>query len=285
MQKKSKIINEPPEVSKTANSEEYAIIVDNIWKTYKIPIERHYKLHQQITSLITRRNRGYRYIEVFKGISFKVRKGETLGIIGDNGTGKTTLLKILAGIIFPDKGVVDVRGKILPIIGLGVGFDYSFKAEENIFLYGTLLGLPHQQIKEKIPEIFEFSGLNEFRGMKFRNYSSGMKLRLAFAVAIQCDPDIFLFDEVIAVGDQNFKEKCFEKIDNYIQRKKTIVLVSHGLFMIKKICKHAIWLNEGKIASYGKSEKVIEDYKEYGNKKGKLPVKKEKSVAIEKIKG
>ena len=246
----------------------YSIIVENIWKTFKIPLERRNKLHDQITSFILRRNRGYNYLRVFEGISFKVQRGETVGIIGDNGCGKSTLLKMLSKIIYPDEGNIYIRGKVASFIELGVGFDYNLTAEENVFLYGAILGVSRKLIKKDLMDIYEFADLTKFRFMKLRNYSSGMILRLAFSTAMQMNPDILLIDEILAVGDQDFQKKCYNKIDEYIKKKKTIIFVSHALETVKKFCENTIWLKNGKIAAYGKSENVIKDYLKYVNEKG-----------------
>ncbi len=267
MQKKFENISEISTLDRNNEPDKYSIIAENIWKTFKIPLERRYKLHEQIASLILRKNRGYNLLRIFEGISFKVQRGETIGIIGDNGSGKSTLLKILSKIIYPDKGSIEVKGRVASFIELGVGFDFNLTAEENIFLYGAILGVSRTQIKNHLVDIFEFAELTKFRFMKLRNYSSGMILRLAFSTAMQMDPDILLLDEIIAVGDQDFQKKCFAKIVEFTKNKKTIVLVSHALETIKKICVNAMWLKDGKIAAYGKCEDVVKEYLNYVNAK------------------
>jgi len=267
LQKKFEDTHEINTGERAVGSENYAIIAENIWKTFKIPVERRYKLHQIVSSFILRKNRGYHYLKVLEGISFKIRKGEVFGIIGENGCGKSTLLKILARIIYPDDGVLKIGGKVASFIELGVGFDFEFTAEENIYLYGAILGLPKKTIRQKMAEIYEFAELEKFRYMKLRNFSSGMILRLAFATAIQMDPDILLIDEVLAVGDKDFQEKCLDKINEYVQNKKTIVFVSHDLGMVKKVANNVMWVNKGKIASFGRSDKVIRAYADYMAKK------------------
>ena len=254
----------------------YSIIVNDVWKTYRIPIDRHNKLREYVTNFLLRRNRGFTRLELFEGISFKVQEGETLGIMGENGSGKSTLLKLLARIIYPDKGVVSVSGKVSAFIELGAGFDMDFTAEENIFLYGAIMGLSRKKIKEKLSDIYEFAELEQFRLMKLRNFSTGMILRLAFATAIQMEPDILLIDEVISVGDEDFQKKCFEKMFEFKKNKKTIIYVSHALNTVKKICDNAMWLKEGKIASYGEVKDVVHDYEEYMQTKTKLRLEKEK---------
>jgi len=243
------------------------IIVEDLWKTYKIPVVRQFKLHEYLSSIILRKNRGYIKLPIFEGISFRVKEGESLGIIGDNGSGKSTLLKILARIIYPDKGHIQVKGRIAPFIELGAGFDYDYTAVENIFLYGAIMGLSRNYITKVLPDIFEFAELEKFRLMKLRNFSTGMMLRLAFATAIQMNSDILLIDEVLAVGDKDFQKKCINKIFEYKQKKKTIMFVSHALSKVQEICDNSLWLKKGEIASYGKSEKVIKDYEDYIDEK------------------
>ena len=266
MQKKFKIAAENTQLKNIENKEEYPIIVENIWKSFRVPIDRRFRLHKQLTNFILRK-KTHNSLSVLKGISFNVRKGEILGIIGENGSGKSTLLKLIARIIYPDEGRIEVNGNIASFIELGVGFDFDLTAEENIFLYGAIIGLPREYIKKNIRDIYEFAELEKFRYMKLRNFSSGMVLRLAFSTAIQLDPEILLLDEVLAVGDLDFQKKCFEKMEDLMKRKKTIIYVSHDLATVKKICDSVMWLHSGKIASYGESEKVIKDYLDYMNKK------------------
>jgi len=251
------------------NINDFSIIGEDIWKSFKVPTERLLRLHEKLWNLIRRKNIDTNYLSVLKGVNFKVRKGETLGIIGDNGSGKSTLLKILAKIIYPDKGNVHVKGKVASFIELGVGFDPDLTAEDNVYLYGSVLGLSRTKIKHNLMQIYDFAELEKFRHMRLRNFSSGMILRLAFSTAMQVEPEVLLLDEVLAVGDQDFQKKCMNKIYEFVQNKKTIVFVSHDLRTVQKICENALWLNKGIIASYGKSEKVIQDYMDYVNKNAK----------------
>lgn len=236
-----------------------AIIVDNISKYYKIPHEKKRTIYENIIGIF---NGDHNYEEfcAIRKVSFTIKHGDTIGIIGENGSGKSTLLKIIAGVLYPDSGTVRVNGKIAPFLELGVGFHPELTARENVFLYGAIMGLSKKNIKEKYDYIFDFAELKKFENMKLRNFSSGMYMRLAFSTAIATNPDIFLIDEVLAVGDEAFQKKCIDKFEEFKKDEKTIVLVSHALDSVKNICKRCILLNKGKILSEGDSEKVINDY-------------------------
>ena len=195
-----------------------------------------------------------------KNISLTLKKGEALGIIGENGSGKTTLLKIIAGILKPTSGVIDVKGKIMPFIDLGAGLQPELTGRENIFLYGTLLGLQRDEIKRKLNTIIEFSGLKKFIDAKLKTYSTGMQMRLVFSTAMMNNPDILLIDEVIAVGDESFQKKSFNKIKDLRNNGKTIVFVSHSMEQIRTVCDKAIFLKEGEIKANGLPDDVIHTY-------------------------
>jgi len=182
-------------------------------------------------------------------------------VIGPNGSGKSTLLKILAGVLYPDRGTVRMNGKIAPFLELGVGFHPDLTAEENIYLYGAIMGLTKRMVASKYEEILDFAELKRFENMKLKNFSSGMAVRLAFSTAIQTNPDILLVDEVLAVGDESFQRKCSGKIDEIRREGKTILLVSHDLGMVQKLCERGILLKDGRILSSGSSDKIVEDYK------------------------
>lgn len=236
-----------------------AIIVENVSKHFKIPHEKKRTVFENIIGIFKGKN-GYEEFWALRDVTFTVKRGDTIGIIGENGSGKSTLLKIIAGVLYPDSGKIKVNGNIAPFLELGVGFQPELTARDNVYLYGAIMGISKKEITKRYDEIFDFAELKRFENMKLKNLSSGMMMRLAFSTAVYTDPDIFLIDEVLAVGDETFQKKCFEKFDEFKKYGKTIVLVSHTLSSIKKICKKAILLNNGKIVSEGECDKVIDDY-------------------------
>jgi len=219
-------------------------------------VSKSFRLEHDETKLKDR----FENFSALKTISFSLKKGEALGIIGENGSGKTTLLKIIAGILRPTSGTVNIKGKIMPFIELGAGLQPELTGRENIFLYGTLLGIPREEIKKKINTIIEFSGLKKFIDAKLRTYSTGMQMRLVFSTAMINNPDVLLIDEVIAVGDESFQKKSFNKINNLKNQGKTIVFVSHSMEQIKAVCDKAIFLKDGKIEAMGYPDNVILSY-------------------------
>ena len=195
-----------------------------------------------------------------KNISFEVSSGETVGIIGKNGAGKSTILGLLAGVLKPSSGQVTVDGRIAPLLELGAGFHTELSGRENILLNGILLGMLKREVEEKIDSIIEFSELEKFIDQPIRTYSSGMLARLGFSVAVHCEPDILLLDEVLSVGDQDFQKKCIEKMLGFKRSGKTIVFVSHSEKQIEQICDRLIWIDHGQIHSAGETETIISDY-------------------------
>ena len=195
-----------------------------------------------------------------KNISFEVSAGETVGIIGKNGAGKSTILGLLAGVLKPSFGQVTVDGRIAPLLELGAGFHTELSGRENILLNGILLGMLKREVEEKIDSIIEFSELEKFIDQPIRTYSSGMLARLGFSVAVHCEPDILLLDEVLSVGDQDFQKKCIEKMLGFKRSGKTIVFVSHSEEQVKQICDRLIWIDQGQIRSAGETEAIISDY-------------------------
>jgi ABC-type polysaccharide/polyol phosphate transport system ATPase subunit len=228
-------------------------------------------------------------IKALDNVSFEVKKGECLGIIGENASGKTTLLKVIGGILKPDKGEVIVRGKVAPLLTLGVGFNEELTAKENVYLYGSLMGLSKETIDQRYEKIVNFSELHHNMDTKLKTFSDGMKMRLGFAVAINVDADILLVDEVLTVGDGAFQAKCLRKFEEFKREGKTVIFVSHGLDAIKNYCDRVILLHQGKIKEIGEPEKVIESYRRYlKNKELKTynheVLEKLKSFGIEDIK-
>jgi len=195
-----------------------------------------------------------------KGVSFEVKKGECLGIIGKNGGGKSTLLSLILGTIYPTKGNINVSQKITPLLEFGAGFHPDLTGRENIFVNGVLLGLTKDEVLKNLKEIVAFSEIGEFIDMPVRTYSSGMYLRLAFSVAIHTAPELLLIDEILSVGDEVFQKKSKEALLNLIHRGVTTIFVSHQMSAVREICNRAIWLDGGEIRAEGESEKVVEEY-------------------------
>lgn len=234
------------------------IRVKNIHKSFKLPTERAWGLKQAIFNRI-KGVKGYTEYKVLKGISFEINKGDFLGIVGRNGSGKSTLLKILAGIYRPEKGSVEIDGSLVPFIELGVGFNYELTGRENVYLNGALLGFSNEEMDKMYDEIVEFAELKDFMDQKLKNYSSGMQVRLAFSVAIRARGDILILDEVLAVGDAAFQQKCNDYFES-LKGEQTVILVTHSMKNVKKFCNRAILIEDGKILEEGDPEKVAKAY-------------------------
>jgi ABC-type polysaccharide/polyol phosphate transport system ATPase subunit len=219
-------------------------------------------------ALNPRGNKKGQELFALKDIDLTVNKGEILGIIGRNGSGKSTLLKVISGILTPTEGTVESRGKIIPLIELGAGFHPEFTGLENIYFYTVILGYNRKKIDQLIPEIIEFSELGDFINQPIKNYSNGMKSRLAFSVSILVEPDILILDEVLSVGDDYFKEKSFSRMNEFFQSGKTILFVSHSAQQISQLCQRAILLDKGEIIDKGDTEKVTGNYKKFWNATG-----------------
>lgn len=201
--------------------------------------------------------------QVLHDISFELRKGETLGILGLNGAGKSTLLKIITGIIYPDSGIIEKKGDITALLELGTGFDENLSGRQNIYINATLLGISPQKIKEKEEKIIQFSELGKRIDDPIKTYSSGMKMRLAFSIAIFADPQCLIVDEALAVGDISFQQKCFKAIESFIINGGSLIFVSHDLSLVKKICEKSIVLDQGKVLFYGKTSDAIVAYQRH----------------------
>ena len=202
----------------------------------------------------------YQDFWALQDVSFEVYKGETLGLIGVNGSGKSTMLKIIAGVMKPTCGSVKTSGVIAPLIELGAGFDFDLTAKENVFLNGTLLGYTREYLEEHYEEIVEFSELDQFMDVPVKNFSSGMFSRLAFAVATIGQPDILIVDEVLSVGDFRFQEKCEARIQNMKDQGTTILFVSHSIEQVKKICNKVVWLDHGVLKMFGDAQEICSIY-------------------------
>lgn len=205
-----------------------------------------------------------------KNASFQIRKGEAWALIGTNGSGKSTLLKAISGILKPYKGSIIVKGTIAPLIELGAGFDPNLTARENIFLNGCVLGHSEKFMREHFDEIVDFADLWDFLDTPIKNYSSGMRARLGFAIATMVKPDILICDEVLAVGDFLFQKKCLERMDQMLQGGTTLLFVSHSMDQVKKLCDHAVWLDKGIVRASGNVQEVCAQYLQKANtNKGK----------------
>lgn len=243
--------------------QENSIEVRNICKSFKVFLDKGHTLKE--LALFSKR-RKFQNREVLKGISFEVKKGEAIGLIGHNGCGKSTTLKLLTKIMYPDSGSIEMRGRVSSLIELGAGFHPDMSGRENIYINASIFGLTRKEIDERLDEIIEFSELQQFIDNPVRTYSSGMYMRLAFAVAINVNADILLIDEILAVGDINFQAKCFNKLREIKGKGTTIVIVSHSMDQIEKICDRSIWIHEGVIRAEGKPRDVHPQYFEYMGK-------------------
>lgn len=235
------------------------IHLDDVVLRYRLIHERADSLREAFTKIFRRRSQ-IMQLEATSHVSLDVSDGETLGIIGRNGCGKSTLLKIIAGVLSPTSGVVEVTGSVAPLIELGAGFHPDLTGRENIVLNGLLLGLTRKQIRAYEQSIVDYSELGDFINSPVKQYSSGMYMRLAFSIAIQVDPDILLVDEILSVGDAEFRAKCDESIASFQRRNKTIVLVSHELESVARICSRVVLMEKGRIIADGPVEKIIREY-------------------------
>jgi len=236
---------------------DYAIKVKNMTKTFKLYSDKPNTMKERIVRGWKSKNETR---TVLKDINIEIKKGETVALIGVNGSGKSTLLKLMTKIIFPNKGTVETKGKLTSLLELGAGFHPDFTGRENIYFNASIFGLTKREIDERLDKIIEFSELGEFIDSPIRTYSSGMYMRLAFAVAINVNADILLIDEILAVGDQHFQEKCFAKLEELAKSDMTIVIVSHSLSSLNKLCNRGIWIKDGEIHMDGKFKEVSEAY-------------------------
>lgn len=239
-------------------NENEALKIINLSKSFQVPMERNQSFRERFARLQFKAH--YRLLPVFKKINLTVKRGEWLGIIGANGVGKSTLLKLISGIFEPDEGKIEVKGKLTPFLELGVGFHWELTAADNIFLNGTIMGMTRKQIRQKFGQIIRFAGVENFLEQKLKNFSSGMLVRLGFSVAIQAGGDIYLLDEVLAVGDYQFQQKTKAVFQQLRHLGKTVIFVSHDLESIRQFCDRVIWLNRGRIAAQGMPAAVIREY-------------------------
>lgn len=238
---------------------DFAISVKDLHKSFKLPTEQAFGLKQAIFNRL-RGIKGYKEQKVLRGLNFEVKKGDFIGIVGRNGSGKSTLLKILAGIYYPEKGEIKINGTLVPFIELGVGFNPELTGRENVYMNGALLGFSNEEMDKMYDDIWEFAELKEFQDQKLKNYSSGMQVRLAFSIAIRARGDILLLDEVLAVGDAAFQQKCADYFNSLKDKKQTVILVTHSMDNVRKFCTRAILLDDGKIVDEGDPNKIAEAY-------------------------
>lgn len=238
------------------------IKVDNVSMRFNLGIEKNFSLKLFFINLFKPRKKKEKKTDFWalNDVSFEVKRGEVVGFIGSNGAGKSTMLKVIAGVMKPTKGKVEVHGNICPMIELGAGFDMDLTARENIFLNGAVLGYSKKFIEEKFDEIVEFSELKDFLDVPVRNFSSGMTARLAFSIATVVDPEILIVDEILSVGDMAFQAKSEAKMRSMIGGGTTVLYVSHSIDSIKSICDKAVWLDHGKVVKMGPAAEICDEY-------------------------
>lgn len=237
------------------------IKLKNVSMKFNLGIEKNYSIKEAFISLFDKKRRPQKSeFWALKDISFEVKKGEVVGLIGSNGAGKSTMLKVVSGVMKPTTGTVEIRGVISPMIELGAGFDLELTARENIYLNGSILGYTKQFINDKFEEIVEFSELRDFLDVPVKNFSSGMIAKLAFSIATIVNPEILIVDEILSVGDIKFQEKSKQKMLDMIKGGTTVLYVSHSLESIKELCDKVIWIEHGKMIKMGDTKKICAEY-------------------------
>ena len=237
-----------------------AIKVTHVSKDFKLYYDKAHTLKEKLLFFSKKNKDRNNILHVLKDINLEIKKGESVALIGTNGSGKSTLLKLMTKIIYPNKGKITTNGKLTSLLELGAGFHDDFTGRENIYFNASIFGLTRQEIDEKLEEIIEFSELREFIDNPVRTYSSGMYMRLAFSVAINVQADILLIDEILAVGDKHFQDKCFNKLMELKKSGKTIVIVTHSMDQVKRFCDRAVWLYKGELKMDGTVQKVLDEY-------------------------
>ena len=256
-----KIIEKSPEPIKKPLNPNVVINVDNVGMQFNLSQEKVDNLKEFVIKFL-KRQLSYKEFWALRNISFEVEKGDRWGVIGLNGAGKSTLLKIVSGVMKPTEGNVEIKGKIIPLLELGAGFDQNYTGKENIFLNGAMLGLSKEFLEEKYEEIVEFSEIRKFINVPLKNYSSGMRARLGFSIATTIKPEILILDEVLSVGDAKFRKKSENKIKSLFNAGVTVLFVSHSIVQVKALCNKAIWLEKGEIVMMGDAKDVCEAYEE-----------------------
>lgn len=234
-----------------------AVRVDQVSKTFRLYHERNQSLK---SAIMRRRTSVHEDFLALDDVSFDVPAGSTFGLIGSNGSGKSTLLKCLANIYYPNSGSISHFGKIAAMLEVGSGFHAELSGRENIYLNGSILGMSRREVNRKLEEIIDFSGVEQFIDQPVKNYSSGMYVRLGFAIAINVDPDILVVDEVLAVGDQDFQDKCYQKFVDFREAGKTVILVSHSMATVEAMCDRVAWLDRGKLKKVGEAAPTVASY-------------------------
>ena len=235
------------------------IKADNVSISYRMPHDKIQSIKEYLVALLKRKLQ-YEEFHALTGVSFEIKKGEVVGIVGNNGAGKSTLLKVISGILKPATGSVTLGGNVVPMLELGSGFDYDLTGHENIFLNGAILGYSESFLKSKYDEIVAFSELGDFINIPVRNYSSGMIMRLAFSIASMVNPDILIVDEILAVGDAAFQEKSYARMMELMSHGTTVLLVSHNIEQVRRLCDRVIWLDHGKIVTEGPASEICDQY-------------------------
>ena len=244
-----------------------AVRLERVSKRFTLHHERPRSFQELWVNAFRRRESGSEEFWALKDVSFEVEQGRSFGIVGENGSGKSTALKLIAGILRPTSGSVQVNGRLAALLELGAGFHPDLTGRENVFLNASVLGFSRREIERRFDAIVDFAELERFIDTPLKHYSSGMTVRLGFAIAINSDPDVLITDEVLSVGDEAFQRKCIDRIDDLIRRGKTIILVSHGLDLVRYVCSDAIWLDHGVVRAAGNSLEVIDAYLDYANTK------------------
>jgi ABC-2 type transport system ATP-binding protein len=246
---------------------EYVIKVEDVKKSFFLPHHKNDSLKSAITQMFKPKEKGGNTFSALSGVSFNVQKGDFFGILGRNGSGKSTLLKIISEIYQPSSGRVDHIGKLVSFIELGVGFKTELTGRENVYLNGALLGFSKSEVEAMYEDIVSFAELEKFMDQKLKNYSSGMKVRLAFSVAIRAQADILILDEVLAVGDASFQKKCYDYFKTLKNDKKTVILVTHNMGAVRSYCNKAIVIDKGGVVFEGQADKAADAYLELFEKK------------------
>jgi lipopolysaccharide transport system ATP-binding protein len=244
----------------TLQADDLAVRLSGVSVRYWVPTEPISTLKEHVIRRVQGRKLVYRELLALDRVDIDLRRGESLGVIGRNGAGKSTLLKVIARVLRPTQGRVWIRGSVAPLINLGAGFHPELTGRENILLNGAILGFSPREMERRMESIVDFAGLAAFIDAPLRTYSSGMVVRLGFAIASDVDPDILIIDEVLGVGDEDYQQKCHQRMDTFRRQGASILFVSHTMEKVQEVCDRAIWIEEGRVAASGPTEDVIRSY-------------------------